>query len=695
MEFELYVNKKKEIYSSLLDYLDSCDDWENNFKSIIDILNKQDIFEDKEQIFELLNLISKIEENYHRTSNFYPKIIKLIDFIIKQKNQSISNDDIFQIFQSNILILLHLFEQEILIPTESIIDTIYDLKHPNGMKYSYFLFNSIKKYINENKIKSIVNKISNEFEESLEEFAEKCRIGENDSYICSLIRKDSIDEFVIYTNKNNIPLSNCIKKSKFETNPFLISKNPTLIEYATFFGSIQIFQYLRFNQVELTESLWLYAIHSKNAEIIHLLEELEVKPDDATFKNCFFESIICHYNDICDYIKDNLIPICKSETFVRQSELFMIDSCNYYYYINDIKQIISLPNNHFGFTFLNMCPSLSCITIPSDMQHIRYSAFKDCASLKKVVIPSSIVSIGNSSFEGCSSLVDISFSPSIISIGNSSFKGCSSLKEITIPPSVTHIANDLFKDCSSLKEIIIPSSIISIGNWSFEGCSSLIEFSIPSSVTSIGKCAFKDCSSLKQMIIPSSVTSMGNEVFKGCSSLAKIFLSSSMSSIEDSTFEGCSSLGEIIIPSSVTSIGNNAFKDCKSLKQLTIPTSIKSIGNCAFEKCISLKYIPILSSVTTIGYNAFYECQSLEEIAIPPSVTEVKSSTFYGCSSLKEITIPPSVKSIGSSAFYNCSSLNKISIPSSVTKFGVDIFKGIENLEITESNTMIPKKLFY
>ena len=50
-------------------------------------------------------------------------------------------------------------------------------------------------------------------------------------------------------------------------------KKPTLIEYAAFNGSIQIFQYLKMNKVELNEELWSYAIHSGNAQIIHLLEE--------------------------------------------------------------------------------------------------------------------------------------------------------------------------------------------------------------------------------------------------------------------------------------------------------------------------------------------------------------------------------------------------------------------------------------
>ena len=71
-------------------------------------------------------------------------------------------------------------------------------------------------------------------------FDEKRRIGENDSYVCELIRNDSIEEFVSYVNQNNISVKNArIKDSLFETNTFFIKKNPTFFEYATFFNSIQ------------------------------------------------------------------------------------------------------------------------------------------------------------------------------------------------------------------------------------------------------------------------------------------------------------------------------------------------------------------------------------------------------------------------------------------------------------------------
>ena len=99
-------------------------------------------------------------------------------------------------------------------------------------------------------------------------FFEKRKKGENDSYICKLIQNDSVEDFVSHVTKNNYSLRSKIVPSIYETNSFLIKNSePSLIEYAVFFGSIKIFQYLRFNNVDLTQSLWIYTIHGNNPEI--------------------------------------------------------------------------------------------------------------------------------------------------------------------------------------------------------------------------------------------------------------------------------------------------------------------------------------------------------------------------------------------------------------------------------------------
>ena len=142
-----------------------------------------------------------------------------------------------------------------------------------------------------------------------ENFELNRRQGENEEYICQLIRQDSFDEFISHVSKNDISLSSEVKQSIFETNPLLMKKQATLIEYTAFFGSIQIFKYLITNNVELNPSLWLYAIHGNNSEIIHILEDKNIKIQPDSYFEVLEESIKCHHNEIANYIINNYSDI--------------------------------------------------------------------------------------------------------------------------------------------------------------------------------------------------------------------------------------------------------------------------------------------------------------------------------------------------------------------------------------------------
>ena len=94
-----------------------------------------------------------------------------------------------------------------------------------------------------------------------------------------------------------------------------------------FFGSIQIIQYLRYNNVPITESLWLYGIHSNNAEIIHFLEEKGVSPVQDAFliHRILKQSIICNHNDIFGYLKDNLLANEQNQLLFDNNNSFFCD----------------------------------------------------------------------------------------------------------------------------------------------------------------------------------------------------------------------------------------------------------------------------------------------------------------------------------------------------------------------------------
>ena len=69
---------------------------------------------------------------------------------------------------------------------------------------SYYLFSKIKNFIKDKERKSLEKEITQIFNENIETFEMKCKNGENDSYLCSLIRQDSIQNFIIYVNKTNL-----------------------------------------------------------------------------------------------------------------------------------------------------------------------------------------------------------------------------------------------------------------------------------------------------------------------------------------------------------------------------------------------------------------------------------------------------------------------------------------------------------
>ena len=310
MEIETYIQQKKELYSPLIDFIESSDDSDIEYTSLINEIEKQSIVNNNSEVRELLQLISKITDNHHRDPSFFPKLERLLTHIIIEKKAQISSNEIIQIFESNKRVLYLLFEKRIVIPDSTIMNLLLTKKDENGFYFYRYLFPSIKKFIEDEKRRDFIqSEILKELDQTYESYEKKCQLGENDSIICTLIRQDSIEEFVQYTTQSNLSLNLKIKPSLFETNSFLLkNKETSLIEYAAFFGSIQIFQYLKYNKIELTSSLWQFAIHSNNPELIHILEECNVDTDVKNFaENYLEEAIKCHHNDFVNYIRDYVV----------------------------------------------------------------------------------------------------------------------------------------------------------------------------------------------------------------------------------------------------------------------------------------------------------------------------------------------------------------------------------------------------
>ena len=286
MEIQEHLNKMKEIQNNIIDYLNSNQYEEEENKNLIDFFTNIKIQDEKDEFKSFLYLILKISNNHHQTKNFFDKIFRIINFYSSSIKNNFSNHEILNIFKENKLIILFLREKGIL----EIDQTIVSLLH----KLDVLL-----------RPKPI-------------------------PYICQLIQNDDIIEFIKYTNQTNYPIKIAkIDCQILETNSFLIEKNPSLIEFSAFCGSIQIFKYLQLMSVDLTSSLWIYAIHGSSNEIINLLEESRVIPNNKIYDECLIESIKCYHNEIAEYLLTNYIS--DEDSFFKKYSKQIFESYNFNY----------------------------------------------------------------------------------------------------------------------------------------------------------------------------------------------------------------------------------------------------------------------------------------------------------------------------------------------------------------------------
>ena len=240
----------------------------------------------------------------------------------------------------------------------------------------------------------------------------------------------------------------------------------------------------------MNPSLWLYAIHSKNIRMIHLLESHCVMPPNNDFEICLIESIKCHHNEIFDYIENNLIQHTEEER--RSDELFtsVFQYQNYEKFVSNIEN-----DDDFFFSSFYIDDTLVKLFIEKKEEDIKESIIANDYTIQKAAEENEIK-------------VMYYLLMNENSIQSIFFEKNDKIKRIVIPHSVTVIEDSAFKECSSLAQISIPSSVTSIGRHAFKKCSSLTHIIIPSSVTVIEDFTFNECISLKQIIIPSSINSI-------------------------------------------------------------------------------------------------------------------------------------------------------------------------------------------
>ena len=198
----------KEINSALLNFIEADDDSEDKFKKLIKILENQEILQ-VDEVRLLFQLISKIADNHHRGADFFDKLERIIKYFTKDTSLPISHyiPDYTNYNERFIYLLL---EKKLIKPDDLFINQYLQNEAKNQF---YYLYPVMKEFLEEEMQKQIENKILEHFGEELSTFEKKFQIGENDSYICSLIRSDLVEEFVAYVNRTNLPLLSTINPS--------------------------------------------------------------------------------------------------------------------------------------------------------------------------------------------------------------------------------------------------------------------------------------------------------------------------------------------------------------------------------------------------------------------------------------------------------------------------------------------------
>ena len=345
MKVQEYLEKMKNTQNLLLDYIDAEENIQKKFENLIIILKN---IENKHQLTSTIHLITSIIDYHYRSNNFFEKIFKIILFLKDAIKKNYSNSEIFWFFKNNEKIIVFLSEEKIinLDEFESIGISLYaekgrfiDLK--SIPKERPLLSNTPSEYV--------------DIPQNIKEFREK---GYDYDYFLELIQKDLIDEFIFEINRTNKNLECTFYPRKpLDTNIFLIkSFKVSLIEYSAFFGSVQIFKYLIMNGCTLNPKIWLFAIHGCNYEIIHILEDKNIQPEDKSFKTCLKFAIICHHNELANYILNKYIEDDDIDAYILKQSLksynfsfiqlesmnsnVFLDLCkrDYYYFAKEILQ---------------------------------------------------------------------------------------------------------------------------------------------------------------------------------------------------------------------------------------------------------------------------------------------------------------------------------------------------------------------
>ena len=96
-----YFKQKKDIYTALLDFIESTDDIETEFYYLTKYLNDDKIMKNREELLHFLQLLINIFNDHHRDPTFFIKIERILKTISDSIKQTLSKEELFNILISN------------------------------------------------------------------------------------------------------------------------------------------------------------------------------------------------------------------------------------------------------------------------------------------------------------------------------------------------------------------------------------------------------------------------------------------------------------------------------------------------------------------------------------------------------------------------------------------------------------------
>ena len=137
MEIELFMKRKKELYTSILRFLESEIDSEEEFFALTKIIDDQEIVKNEQSIKEIFQLLYKIGDNHHRTAEFFDRFVRIAKYL-KKYELPIKDVEIIDIYKRNKR-LLHLFlEHKIIILNDSIVGYLKKIYKSRIKRASYY-----------------------------------------------------------------------------------------------------------------------------------------------------------------------------------------------------------------------------------------------------------------------------------------------------------------------------------------------------------------------------------------------------------------------------------------------------------------------------------------------------------------------------------------------------------------------------